>query len=189
MDLTTILTQVIGGLVGGNAAGAASKNISLGPLGNSVAGAIGGGLGGQLLNILLDIGQTAASGGIDFSAIIQGFTTGGISGAVTAFLIGYLKSKFTGWMEYKRLVEPLVPASICQNAIVNKIQFACTKNTCYGLLRATARSTSLIWPGMQGQASIRLSASVRATSRCLAMSSPRVMGHFDVEFPKRADAC
>lgn len=95
MDLATILTQVIGGLVGGNAAGAASKNISLGPLGNSVAGAIGGGLGGQLLNILLDIGQTAASGGIDFSAIIQGFTTGGISGAVTAILIGYVKSKFT----------------------------------------------------------------------------------------------
>ena len=95
MDLTTILMQVIGGLVGGNAVGAASKDTSLGPLGNSNAGAIGGGLGGKLLNILLDIGTTAATGGIDFGMIIQGFATGGISGAVTALLIGYLKAKFT----------------------------------------------------------------------------------------------
>lgn len=96
MDFTQILIQLVSGAIGGNAAGAAAKQISLGPLGNTIAGALGGGVGGQLLGSLLGLGTTAAASGLDVNAIVQGFATGGISGALTALVLGFLKSKLAG---------------------------------------------------------------------------------------------
>jgi hypothetical protein len=94
MDLTSILIQAISGAVGGNAAGAAAKNVSLGPLGNTITGALGGGLAGPLLGSLLGLGGSAAASGLDVNAIVQGFATGGVSGALTALVLGFIKSKF-----------------------------------------------------------------------------------------------
>lgn len=94
MDLMSILIQAVSGAIGGNAAGAAAKNISLGPIGNSITGALGGGLLGPILAGLLGLGGTAAAGGLDVNAIIQGFATGGVSGALTAAVLGFIKSKY-----------------------------------------------------------------------------------------------
>jgi hypothetical protein len=94
MDLTSILIQAVSGAIGGNAAGAAAKNVSLGPVGNSITGALGGGLLGPILGSLLGMGGTAAASGLDVNAIVQGFATGGVSGAVMALALGFLKSKF-----------------------------------------------------------------------------------------------
>lgn len=96
MDLTQILIQLLSGAIGGNAAGAVAKQTSLGPLGNTIAGALGGGVGGQLLGSLLGLGTTAAASGLDVNTIVQGFATGGISGALTALVLGFLKSKLVG---------------------------------------------------------------------------------------------
>lgn len=90
MDLTSLLIQAVSGAIGGNAAAAATKNDALGTLGNTIAGALGGGLGGQLLGSLLGFD----AGGLDIGAIVSGFATGGVSGAFTALVLSYLKSKF-----------------------------------------------------------------------------------------------
>ena len=89
MDLTSLLIQAASGAIGGNAAAAATKNNALGTLGNTLAGALGGGLGGQLLGPLLEI-DTA---GLDIGAIVSGFATGGVSGAITALAASWIKSK------------------------------------------------------------------------------------------------
>jgi hypothetical protein len=94
MDLTSLLIQAVAGAIGGNATGAVAKNISLGPLGNTIAGALGGGLGAQILGPLLGLGGAAAAGGLDINTIVQGFASGGISGALTAAVIGFVKAKF-----------------------------------------------------------------------------------------------
>lgn len=93
MDLTSILVQAAAGALGGNAAGAVAKDISLGPVGNSITGALGGGLVGPLLGGLLGMGGGDMSAGMDFAAIAQGFATGGVSGALTAAVLGFIKSK------------------------------------------------------------------------------------------------
>jgi hypothetical protein len=93
-DLTSLLIQAVAGAIGGNATGAAAKNISLGPVGNTIAGALGGGLAGPLLGSLLGIGGAEAVAGLDFASIAQGFATGGVSGALTAGVIGFIKAKF-----------------------------------------------------------------------------------------------
>ena len=96
MDLTALIIQLIAGALGGNAAGAASKDLSLGPLGNSIAGALGGGVGGQILNAVLGIGGTAAASGLDIGSVVSAFLTGGVSGGVTALIVGFLKSRMAG---------------------------------------------------------------------------------------------
>ena len=96
MDLTSLLIQAVSGAIGGNAANAVAKNDSLGSLGNTIAGALGGGLGGELLGPLLGLGTTAAASGLDINAIISGFATGGVSGALTALVLGFIKSKLAG---------------------------------------------------------------------------------------------
>ena len=93
MNLTALIIQLIAGALGGNAAGAASKDLSLGPLGNSIAGALGGGVGGQILNAVLGIGGTAAASGLDIGSVVSAFLTGGVSGGVTALVVGFLKSR------------------------------------------------------------------------------------------------
>ena len=96
MDLTSVLIQAISGAIGGNAAGAAAKDSSLGPLWNSVAGALVGGVGGQLLNTVLGLGTATATSGIDVGTVVQRFLTGGVSGGITALVLGLLKAKFAG---------------------------------------------------------------------------------------------
>lgn len=93
MDLTSLLIQVVSGAIGGNAAAAATKNDALGTLGNTIAGALGGGVGGQILGPLLGLGGAAAASGLDINAVLSGFATGGVSGAVTALVLGLLKAK------------------------------------------------------------------------------------------------
>ncbi len=94
MDITSLIIQLISGALGGNAAGAVSKEGDLGTLGNTIAGALGGGIGGQILSSLLGIGGTAAASGLDIGTIISAFATGGVSGGLTALVLGYLKAKF-----------------------------------------------------------------------------------------------
>lgn len=93
MDITSLIIQLISGALGGNAANSA-KDTGLGPVGNTIAGALGGGVGGQILNAVLGLGGTAAASGLDIGTIISAFATGGISGGLTALVIGYLKTKF-----------------------------------------------------------------------------------------------
>jgi hypothetical protein len=78
---------------GGNAAGSATKETSLGPLGNTIAGALGGGVGGQILNSVLGLGGSAAASGMDVNTIVSCLVTGGVSGALTALIVGILKSR------------------------------------------------------------------------------------------------
>jgi uncharacterized membrane protein YeaQ/YmgE (transglycosylase-associated protein family) len=96
MNLTALIVQLIAGALGGNAAGSVSKDMNLGPLGNTIAGAIGGGVGGQILNTILGLGGAAAASGLDIGSVVSAFLTGGVSGGVTALVIGFLKSKMTG---------------------------------------------------------------------------------------------
>jgi hypothetical protein len=93
MNLTALIIQLIAGALGGNAAGSVSKDGTLGPIGNSIAGAIGGGLGGQVLSALLGLGGTAAASGMDVGSIVSAFLTGGVSGGLTALVVGFLKAK------------------------------------------------------------------------------------------------
>jgi hypothetical protein len=96
MDLTQLLIQAASGAIGGNAANAVAKNDALGTLGNTVAGALGGGIVGQLLGSLLGLGGAAAASGLDTNAIINGFATGGVGGAMTALVLGIIKAKLVG---------------------------------------------------------------------------------------------
>ncbi|WP_424956498.1 hypothetical protein [Hyphomicrobium sp. 1Nfss2.1] len=93
MDISSLIIQLISGALGGNAAGAYTKDTGLSPIGNTIAGALGGGIGGQILSALLGLGGTAAASGLDIGSIVSAFATGGISGGLTALVIGYLKTK------------------------------------------------------------------------------------------------
>ncbi len=93
MDIASLLIQLVSGALGGNAAGAYNKDTGLSPLGNTIAGALGGGIGGQILTALLGLGGTAAASGLDVGSIVSAFATGGVSGGLTALVLGYLKSR------------------------------------------------------------------------------------------------
>jgi hypothetical protein len=93
MNLTALIIQLIAGALGGNAAGSVSKDVNLGPLGNSIAGALGGGIGGQILTSIFGLGGAAATSGLDIGSIVSAFLTGGLSGGLTALVIGFLKAK------------------------------------------------------------------------------------------------
>jgi len=93
MNLTGLIIQLIAGALGGNAVGNVAKDVNLGPLGNSIAGALGGGIGGQVLNAILGIGGAAAASGLDIGSIVSAFLTGGVSGGLTALVVGFLKAK------------------------------------------------------------------------------------------------
>jgi uncharacterized membrane protein YeaQ/YmgE (transglycosylase-associated protein family) len=96
MDVTSLIIQVISGALGGNAASSVTKDTGLGTLGNTIAGALGGGVGGQILNSLLGLGGAAAASGLDIGTIVSAFLTGGVSGGLTALVVGFLKSKLAG---------------------------------------------------------------------------------------------
>ena len=93
MDITSLLIQLVSGALGGNAAGAVNKDTGLSPIGNTIAGALGGGLGGQILHSLFGVGAATAASGMDIGTIVSAFATGGISGGLTALVIGYLKTR------------------------------------------------------------------------------------------------
>lgn len=94
MDITSLIIQLVSGALGGNAASTYAKDTGLGTVGNTIAGALGGGVGGQILNAVLGLGGAAATSGLDIGTIISAFATGGISGGLTALVIGFLKAKF-----------------------------------------------------------------------------------------------
>jgi hypothetical protein len=93
MDITSLIVQLISGALGGNAAGAMNKTSGLSPLANTIAGALGGGIGGQILHSLLGVGAATAASGMDIGTIVSAFATGGISGGLTALVVGYLKTR------------------------------------------------------------------------------------------------
>src|SRR5262245_6912772 len=93
MSLTALIIQLIAGALGGNAVGNVAKDVNLGPLGNSIAGALGGGIGGQILTSIFGMGGAAAASGLDIGTIVSAFLTGGVSGGLTALVIGFLKAK------------------------------------------------------------------------------------------------
>jgi hypothetical protein len=96
MNMTALIIQLIAGAVGGNATGNVIKDGGLGGLGNAIAGAIGGGLGGQILSGILGLGGATAASGLDVGSIVSAFATGGVSGGITALVLGFLKSKLVG---------------------------------------------------------------------------------------------
>jgi hypothetical protein len=57
---------------------------------------LGGGVIGQILNGVLGVGGAAAASGLDIGTIVSAFVTGGVSGGLTAIVIGFLKSKMSG---------------------------------------------------------------------------------------------
>jgi hypothetical protein len=93
MNLAALIIQLIAGALGGNAVGNVAKDVNLGPVGNSIAGALGGGIGGQVLSSILGIGGAAAASGLDIGSIVSAFLTGGVSGGLTALVVGFLKAK------------------------------------------------------------------------------------------------
>jgi len=91
--MLALIIQLISGAVGGNAAGSLLKNLSLGTVGNSIAGIVGGGLGGSLLGMLSpEMGEMAASGGMDISSIVGSLAGGGVGGGVIVAIVGMIKN-------------------------------------------------------------------------------------------------
>jgi ABC-type uncharacterized transport system permease subunit len=45
---------------------------------------------------VLGLGGTAAASGLDIGTIVSAFLTGGVSGGLTALVVGFLKSKLAG---------------------------------------------------------------------------------------------
>jgi uncharacterized membrane protein YeaQ/YmgE (transglycosylase-associated protein family) len=90
--LINLIIQIVAGAIGGNAAGAALKDLNLGTRGNTIVGAIGGVAGGQLLSAL-NPALAGAAGMIDFSALLSQAVAGGISGAILAAVVGFIKSR------------------------------------------------------------------------------------------------
>lgn len=87
-----VIIQLASGAVGGNLAGKLLKDGSLGTIGNSVVGILGGGLGGQLLGMLSpELGEAAASGGMDIASILGSVAGGGAGGGVLLAIIGMVK--------------------------------------------------------------------------------------------------
>ena len=93
MNITALVIQLIAGALGGHTVGNFSKDVNLGPLGNTIAGVVGGGIGGQILSAILGFGGTAAASGMDIGSIVSAFLTGGVSGGLTALVVGFLKAK------------------------------------------------------------------------------------------------
>jgi hypothetical protein len=46
-----------------------------------------------VLNAVLGLAGTAAASGLDIGAIVSAFVTGGVSGGLTALIVGFLKTK------------------------------------------------------------------------------------------------
>jgi hypothetical protein len=95
MDLTAIITQLVGGAIGGLGGGKIIKDSDLGPIVNLIVGAIGGLGGGTLLGSLMG-GATAtapAAASMDIGAIVAQLVGGGVGGAILQIVIGLIKNK------------------------------------------------------------------------------------------------
>lgn len=92
MDLTAIITQLIGGAVGGLGGSKVIKDSDLGPIVNLIVGAIGGLGGGALTGQVLG---AAPAGGADVGALVAQFVGGGVGGAILQIVIGLIKNKMT----------------------------------------------------------------------------------------------
>jgi uncharacterized membrane protein YeaQ/YmgE (transglycosylase-associated protein family) len=90
--MMALIIQLLSGAAGGNIAGSLMKGSSMGTLWNSVAGIAGGGLGGTLLGMLSpEMGDMAASGGMDIASILSSVAGGGVGGGVVMAVIGMIK--------------------------------------------------------------------------------------------------
>lgn len=90
MDLTTIITQLVGGAIGGFGGGKALKESDLGPIVNLIVGAIGGLGGGALTGQVLG---AAPAGGADIGALVAQLVGGGVGGAILQIVVGLIKNK------------------------------------------------------------------------------------------------
>jgi hypothetical protein len=91
MDLTAIITQLIGGAIGGLGGGKIIKDSDLGPIVNLIVGAIGGLGGGALTGQMM--GAAPAAGSMDIGAIVTQLVGGGVGGAILQIVIGLIKNK------------------------------------------------------------------------------------------------
>lgn len=92
MDITALITQLIGGAIGGLGGGKFIKDSDLGPIVNLIVGAIGGLGGGTLLGQVMT-SAAAAPGSMDITAIITQLVGGGVGGAILQIVIGLIKNK------------------------------------------------------------------------------------------------
>jgi len=90
MDLTSIITQLVGGAIGGLGGGKVIKDSDLGPIVNLIVGAIGGLGGGALTGQVLG---AAPAGGADIGALVAQLVGGGVGGAILQIVIGLIKNK------------------------------------------------------------------------------------------------
>lgn len=90
MDLTAIITQLIGGALGGIGGGKAIKESDLGPIVNLIIGAIGGLGGGAITGQVMG---AAPAGGADIGALIAQLVGGGVGGAILQVIVGLVKNK------------------------------------------------------------------------------------------------
>ncbi|MBX9458352.1 MAG: hypothetical protein KL863_21245 [Rhizobium sp.] len=90
MDLTAIITQLVGGAIGGLGGGKVIKDSDLGPIVNLIVGAIGGLGGGALTGQMMG---AAPAGGADIGALVAQLVGGGVGGAILQVVVGLIKNK------------------------------------------------------------------------------------------------
>lgn len=90
MDLSALITQLIGGAIGGLGGGKLIKDSDLGPIVNLVVGAIGGLGGGALTGQVMG---AAPAAGADIGALVAQLVGGGVGGAILQIVIGLIKNK------------------------------------------------------------------------------------------------
>jgi hypothetical protein len=93
--MLNLIIQLLSGAVGGNIAGNVMKKYDLGRLGNSIAGILGGALGGQLIWMMTGTAGAAATGGLDFGAILSSILGGGVGGGVLMAIVGMIRTAMT----------------------------------------------------------------------------------------------
>lgn len=91
MDLTAIITQLVGGAIGGLGGGKIIKDSDLGPIVNLIVGAIGGLGGGALTGQMM--GMAPAAGSMDIGALVAQLVGGGVGGLILQVVIGLIKNK------------------------------------------------------------------------------------------------
>lgn len=91
MDISAIITNLVGGAVGGNATGAGLKDLSLGTVGNTISGLVGGALGGYILqavNLLNHLGLADTT----LNTLIGQAGAGLVSGGILTAVVGLIRN-------------------------------------------------------------------------------------------------
>jgi hypothetical protein len=90
MDLTALITQLIGGAIGGLGGGKAIKDSDLGPYLNLLVVAFGVVGVGEFSGLFLG---AAPAGGADIGALVAQLVGGGVGGAILQIVVGLIKNK------------------------------------------------------------------------------------------------